>query len=541
MNAERLLAHYERIADAPDAVPRLRRFILDLAVRGKLVEQDPNDEPAAISLVERKRHRSQREVRPLDVPGWLVAPVASLLQFQYGKGMKASERLDEGPVPVFGSNGLVGYCETPLTEAPAIIVGRKGSAGALNLCDGPSWTTDVAYFVEAPNYFDLRYLLIGLQTLNLGSLGKGVKPGLSRADVYDLPLSVPPLAEQYRIVAKVDELMALCYRLEAARTERETTRDRMAAAILIRLNDPDPDPVVFRNHAAFALENLAPLTTRTDQIKALRQTILSLAVRGKLVEQDPNDEPASELLKRIAAEKARLVKARKIKKTSLESPIFPNNTPFSLPTGWAWITLGWICSKTGSGSTPRGGKKAYKPSGVVFLRSQNVHDYGLRLSDAVYIDRATHERMSGTAIETSDLLLNITGGSIGRCCLVPDGLGEANISQHVAIIRTAINGPQHFMRCVVLSPYFQDFISNEQTGAGRGGLPKNKMDRIPVPLPPLAEQHRIVARVDELMVLCNRLESSLAAADTTRHHFLESLLQDVLEPAADQFATVRRI
>ena len=357
-----------------------------------------------------------------------------------------------------------------------------------------------------------------------------------------LPLvAVPPLAEQHRIVAKVDELMALCYRLEAARTERETTRDRMAAASLVRLNDPDPDPVVFRNHAAFAIENLAPLTTRTDQIKALRQTILSLAVRGKLVEQDPNDEPASELLKRIAAEKARLVKARKIKKTSLESPIFPNNTPFSLPTGWAWITLGWICSKTGSGSTPRGGKKAYKPSGVVFLRSQNVHDYGLRLSDAVYIDRATHERMSGTAIETSDLLLNITGGSIGRCCLVPDGLGEANISQHVAIIRTAINGPQHFMRCVVLSPYFQDFISNEQTGAGRGGLPKNKMDRIPVPLPPLAEQHRIVARVDELMVLCNRLESSLAAADTTRHHFLESLLQDVLEPAADQFATVRRI
>ena len=103
---------------------------------------------------------------------------------------------------------------------------------------------------------------------------------------------LPPLAEQRRIVAKVDELMALCDRLEAARTEREATRDRMAAVSLIRLNDPDPDPVVFRNHAAFALENLAPLTTRTDQIKALRQTILNLAVRGKLVEQDPNDEPA---------------------------------------------------------------------------------------------------------------------------------------------------------------------------------------------------------------------------------------------------------
>ena len=231
MNADRLLAHYEKIADAPDAIPRLRRFILDLAVRGKLVEQDPNDEPAAIFLAEGKRCKPQ-ELHPSDAPGWLVAPVGALLEFRYGKGMKASERLNEGPVPVFGSNGIVGYCETPLTEVPSIIVGRKGSAGALNLCNGPSWTTDVAYFVEAPSYFDLRYLLIGLQVLDLESLGKGVKPGLSRSDAYDLPLSVPPLAEQHRIVAKVDELMALCDRLEASLAVGEDIRCRLLAALL---------------------------------------------------------------------------------------------------------------------------------------------------------------------------------------------------------------------------------------------------------------------------------------------------------------------
>ena len=176
------LEHLTPLTTRRDQIKAIRQTILNLAVRGKLVAQDQNDEPASISLVGGKRRRPQREVSSIDVPGWLVAQVASLLQFQYGKGMKASERLDEGPVPVFGSNGIVGYCETPLTEAPSIIVGRKGSAGALNLCDGPSWTTDVAYFVEAPLYFDLRYLLIGLQMLNLGSLGKGVKPGLSRVD-----------------------------------------------------------------------------------------------------------------------------------------------------------------------------------------------------------------------------------------------------------------------------------------------------------------------------------------------------------------------
>ena len=232
------LEHLTPVTTRRDQVKALRQTILNLAVRGKLVTQDPNDEPASISLVGGKGRRPQREVRSLDVPGWLVSPVASLLQFQYGKGMKASERLNEGPVPVFGSNGLVGYCETPLTEAPSIIVGRKGSAGALNLCDGPSWTTDVAYFVEAPHYFDLRYLLIGLQMLNLGSLGKGVKPGLSRADVYALPLSVPPLAEQHRIVAKVDELMALCDRLEASLTTGDDTRCRLLGALLIEALEP---------------------------------------------------------------------------------------------------------------------------------------------------------------------------------------------------------------------------------------------------------------------------------------------------------------
>ena len=136
MNADRLLAFYERIADAPDAIVRFRRFILDLAMRGKLVGQDPNDEPASIFLAGGKRCKSQ-EFRAADAPGWLVYPVGSLLEFKYGKGMKASERLNEGPVPVFGSNGIVGYCETPLTEAPSIIVGRKGSAGALNLCNRP--------------------------------------------------------------------------------------------------------------------------------------------------------------------------------------------------------------------------------------------------------------------------------------------------------------------------------------------------------------------------------------------------------------------
>jgi type I restriction enzyme S subunit len=261
-----------------------------------------------------------------------------------------------------------------------------------------------------------------------------------------------------------------------------------------------------------------------DAVARLRGYVLDLAVRGKLVPQDPSDESAAELLKRIKNDKARLG----IK--SVPSSLEANEIPFEIPAGWSWSHIGEVCSKTGSGSTPRGGKEVYKETGIPFLRSQNVYEDGLRLDDVAYIDPAIHERMGGTRVLPSDLLLNITGGSMGRCCRVPDDFGEANVSQHVAIIRVALRGTEDVLHNLVLSPYFQAFIFDEQTGAGRGGLPKNRMDQIAVALPPLAEQHRIVAKVDELMALCDRLEVNLTTTDDTRRCLLEALLAEAVAP-----------
>ena len=269
------------------------------------------------------------------------------------------------------------------------------------------------------------------------------------------------------------------------------------------------------------------LAEAPDAIPRLRRFILDLAVRGKLVEQDPNDEPAAELLKRIAAKKKRFGIKHAV------SSIKRDEIPFDLPLGWAWIRLGEMCLKTGSGSTPRGGKEVYKSEGVLFLRSQNIYDDDLRLNDAAYIDSETHNKMLGTKVLPGDLLLNITGGSIGRCCRVPDEFCEANVSQHVAIVRTALKGAEDFLHRLILSPYFQSFIFNEQTGAGRGGLPKNRMDRIPVALPPLTEQHRIVAKVDELMALCDQLETARAEREQGRERLLSASLQRLNQPTEE--------
>jgi type I restriction enzyme S subunit len=275
----------------------------------------------------------------------------------------------------------------------------------------------------------------------------------------------------------------------------------------------------------FLLAHFDRISAAPDAIPKLRGFILDLAVRGKLVEQNPMDEPAAELMNRIVAKKSKSGKSAGVARLDATA----ENVPFTIPSNWVWVRLGDICSKTGSGSTPRGGKSVYQPDGVPFLRSQNVHNDGLRLDDVAYITPQTHEKMSATAIDPGDLLLNITGGSIGRCCSVPASFGQANISQHVAIIRAAIDGIQQYIHQLVLSPYFQSFVLSEQTGAGRGGLPKNRMDRIPVALPPLAEQQRIVSRAQELMLLCDQLEAARAEKEGLRdrltiasHHLLSN-------------------
>jgi type I restriction enzyme S subunit len=270
------------------------------------------------------------------------------------------------------------------------------------------------------------------------------------------------------------------------------------------------------------------LIEEPDAIPLVREFIINLSVRGRLVRQDPRDEPASALLKRILAERAKLLETGKSEKHDIE-PLALSQAPFDLPEDWVWTHLGEICSKTGSGSTPRGGQAAYHVAGVPFLRSQNIYNDGLRLDDVAYIDQETHRRMAGTLVKPGDLLLNITGGSIGRCCLVPALFQEANISQHVAIIRVAIDGIQAFLHLLILSPYFQAFIVGEQTGAGRGGLPKNRMDRIPVALPPLAEQHRIVTKVEELIAVCDRLEAQLTVTRTESRRLLEAVLHEALD------------
>jgi len=546
MNEERLLAHYEQIADAPDAIGRLRRFVLDLAVRGKLVPQDPKEEPASELL---KRIASEKarlvklgEIRKQDPFGpdlsadrrftvpeswkWVPATYPAYVVSEMDKKIQTKDVLEAGDFPVVdqGKVFIRGYCNDASkvirVKEPLILFGDHTRETKLIDFDFVVGADGVKLL--QPVCLFTKYYFLALQWLPLDARGYGRHFKLLRASF--LPL--PPLAEQHRISAKVDELMGLCDRLEAARAEREVTRDRLVAASLARLNEPDPD--TFQDDARFVLNELPALTTRPDQIKQLRQTILNLAVRGKLVPQDPKDEPAAELLKRIAKEKARLLKAGEIKRTRELEPLRNLQNLVDLPRGWEAICLGNAYDvRDGTHDTPK-----YVDAGFPLITSKNLSSGYLSFADVKLISERDHQQISERSrVDKGDVLLAMIG-SIGNPVIVDtDRLFSI---KNVALFKyydRALSNPG-FLR------YFLQYAANRMKDVATGGLQPfvslGFLRAYPIALPPLAEQRRIVAKVDELMALCDQLEASLTGSAAIRRRLLDALLAEALEPAEVQ-------
>jgi len=574
MNAERLLAHFEQISEAPDAIARLRRFILDLAVRGKLVEQDPEDEPAEdqleritlAKLSTARKERGSKKKKPdtsIDsfqhaLPaGWITAKLADLVAILNGRAYKQSELLDSGtPVlrvgNLFTSNKWY-YSDLELEDDKYcddgdLIFAWSASFGPFIWNGGRViyhyhiWKLPLHSPVELSQDFLHLYLLH--KTAEIKAAGHGISMlhmTKEKMEVLEVPL--PPLAEQHRIVAKVDELMALCDQLEAARQKREQTRERLVAASLQRLNQPSEDPASFRQHAQFALQTLPSLTTTPAQIKQLRQTILNLAVRGKLVEQDPEDEPADELLATIAHDVSKAIQSKLIKKPRSIDP-YQGEGEFPLPPSWQWSQLGRITAVEDGAMCdgPFGSKLKtehyIRETGFAVVRLGNLGVGKFLWGKEGYISQEHFESLSANHIRPGDLLVAGLADPLVRCCEVPIELGPAvnkadcfRVRLHHLISRSYVC---HYLNSQVA----KTFAAEENHGMTRERINLANAKAIPIPLPPLAEQHRIVAKVDELMALCDQLEQQLSQADQQRRRLLEAVLAEAFREPEKALASV---
>lgn len=561
-----LLSNLDLLATASGVMAQLRELILTLAVQGKLVPQDPSDEPASALLkkirVERDRLIAEGKIKrdklladiedeekPFQLPaGWEWERFGAIAGIERGGSPRPIESfLTDDPA---GLNWIkIGDTERGgkyITSASQKIK-REGLVKTRMVFPGDFLLTNSMSFgrpyitqiegcihdgwlrISPPSSLnkDFLYALLSsrfIRTFFEAAAAGGVVLNLNADKVRTVPIPLPPLAEQSRIVTRVEELMRLCDALEAKGRLEATQHAQLVSTLLGALTASTTPEELAANWQRVA-QHFDLLLDRPEAIDALEQTLLQLAVRGLLVPQDPNDEPASVLLARIRTEKDRLIAEGKIKRDKPLPPITDEEKPFELPVGWEWVRLNSLLKKIGAGSTPLGGREVYVPSGVKFLRSQNVWDDGLRLDGVAHIRPETHFKMASTVVAANDLLFNITGASIGRCAVVPDTFDEANVSQHVTIIRTVLPDLNAFLHKVLVSRHVQQAVMDVQVGVSREGLSIAKLGQFLIPVPPLAEQSRIVARVIDLRRLCADLRQLLAARQTVQARLAEAFVE----------------
>jgi type I restriction enzyme S subunit len=310
---------------------------------------------------------------------------------------------------------------------------------------------------------------------------------LNRDSISNIFIPLPPLAEQHRIVAKIDELMALCDRLEAARAEREATRDKLTTASLARLSTPDSD--TFHDDVQFSLDNLPALTARPDQIRQLRQTILNLGATGALT-GIPSDTAADEM-------------------RELDSATDPN-----FPISYGVLKPGpqW-------------------PGGIKLIKSQHIRDWRVAEDIEELISPELDAQYKRTKIKGGEVLLNLVGASIGRSAVAPISLAGANVSRAVAVITAKKNVSARFIVLALSAVFTPERIGRLATGTAQPVLNLGQLRKVRIWLPSIAEQHRVVAKVDELMEVCDQLEASLTTGDDTRRRLLDALVAEALAPA----------
>ncbi|CAN5219675.1 restriction endonuclease subunit S [soil metagenome] len=537
MSPDTLSQHFDAIADAPNGVQKLRDLILQLAVRGKLVPQDPSDEPA-LSILKKGAEQSERSdwtnEREFPLPeSWSWVRLDELVDLEIGKTPSTKE-------PGFWADQDAGMPWVSIGDMPAVgIVSKTGRRISMRAAEGvfkrgpaPAGTllmsfklsigkvallNEPAYFNEAvvairPEHPEVRdYLMHCLRGIELHADTNAAIKGstLNSSSLQRLPIPLPPLPEQRRIVEKVNQLMALCDELEERQQRRAEARTRMNRASLHHLTAATNDTQL-AEHWRRIRDNFHRLYDAPETVTELRQAILQLAVRGKLVPQDPSDEPASMLLDRIQAERERLHKAGEIRKPKPLLQVGPDEVAFEVPEGWAWVRLGVVVDQ-------RLGKMLDKSKNKgdlhPYLRNTNVQWLRFDLADIKEM-RFQPAELEEYGLEKGDLLV-CEGGEPGRCAIWPGGEGRVMFQKALHRVRPFTGVDPWFVLYNLRADALSGLIAKYFTGATIKHMTGQALTRYVLPLPPTAEQRRIVRKVDQLMALCDELEAKLTRSRTT--------------------------
>jgi type I restriction enzyme S subunit len=540
-----LVRHFDLIAKAPGGVARLRELILTLAVQGKLVPQDPSDEPASELLKkiasEKDRLVAEKKIRKgkslpdigddemfFDLPRiWAWVRLNSI--GDWGAGATPSRTNSNyygGKIPWFKSGELTSdhiteseetvteaalrECSLRLNQPGDVLIAMYGATIGKTAILDVVGTTNQAVCACTPFLgMSNSYLLLLMKALKpyfISQGAGGAQPNISREKVIHTVIGLPPLAEQSRIVTRVEELMQLCDALEASGQLEAQQHARLVSTLFGSLLQSDTPEALADNWQRIAT-HFDVLLDRPEAVDALEQTILQLAVRGLLVPQDPTDEPASVLLQKIRTEKDHLIAQGKIKRDKPLPPITDEEKPFELPRGWEWVSLGLLTSLVTSGS--RSWKDFYSAEGATFIRSQDIKYDRLEFDERAYVKLPIGREGVRTQVRRHDVLITITGANVGKAAVVAQSMDEAYVSQHVALVRLCDARLVDFLHLWLVSGDEGRKRLHMSSYGAKPGLNLQNISDLLVPLPPLAEQIRIVTLVNEKRALCDHLRRCL--------------------------------
>jgi len=502
---------------------QLKNSILQMAVQGKLVPQDPNDEPASV-LLERIRAEKEKLIKegkikkeknpsvifrgadnlpyekigkndpvciadevPFEIPeSWEWCRIGELFFLQAGKNISSSS-ISEKPfanaIPCYGGNGIRGYVKSSNRSGDYPIIGRQGAlCGNINRATGDFYATEHAVCVTTFSNTNVSWACVFLKALNLNQYATATaQPGLAVGTINRVLIPVPPVTEQRRITEKL-------YLLEPLLASYESTHDL----------------IINQQH---------------DFPEQLKKSILQEAVQGKLVSQDPTDEPASVLLERICAEKEQLIKSGKIKRDKHESVIFRRDNsyyervdgierciddeiPFEIPDSWEWVRLKNIVNVV---SARRVHQSDWKESGVPFYRAREI----AKLADDGYVDNELfisenlyNEFSKSGAPQSGDLMVTAVG-TLGKVYIVQQTdkfyYKDASV---ICFMNFGKLNPE-YLKLIMMSPFMVSAIKDHSTGTTVGTITLVTANEYLVPVPPFLEQTRIVAHFQKLNHLIN--------------------------------------
>ena len=552
---------------------RLRELILELAVRGKLIEQNSGDDPASSLIAEVRNQRCAlvgerqlgkqtelSEVTNTEVPyqlpkGWGWCRLGDLAEIIRGVTYKKHQVLDQATdnhiVLLRANNIQETITDDALIYVPLELVNdrqliTKGdiliamSSGSANLVGKAAQTNrdlqaTFGAFCGAvrplkqkiSSYLGL-YMTTPLYRDQAQASGKGIGiNNLNKKALNNMLVPVPPEKEQHRIVQKVDELMALCDRLEQQTSDQLEAHETLVDTLLDTLTQSKNATELAENWARLAA-HFDTLFTTEKSIDKLKQTILQLAVMGRLVDQDAEDEPATSIVSRASRIKAQLLADKLIKKQKELPGITEAEKPSSIPSHWTYARLDDVCTEITSGSTPP--KSEFNEAfGVPYLKVYNIRSQRINFKyKPQFITGEYHQTsLKRSKLLPGDVVMNIVGPPLGKTAVIPADYPEWNCNQAIVRFRPIEIELNHFIHLYLKAGIFLDTMELIGT-AGQDNISVTKSRSIVIPLPPKAEQHRIVQKVDELMTLCDQLKERLNQASGTRCQLAEAAADKAL-------------